>query len=293
MEKALPTPTRRTVLENATQRLEAAGVEDARRNAEWMLGDVVHTSRAMLYAYPERTVPPEAAAAFEAMLVRRLRREPLQYILGHTEFFGLRLQVTPAVLIPRPETEQVVEAALARLPAGGRVLDVGTGSGCIPLAIKQARPDATVYACDVSEAALDVARANAAAHRLDVTFFEADVRADAFAQEAPGDLDLLVSNPPYVTDADRDDLAPEVRDHEPALALFSGADPLLFYRLLTDRAGMLLAPGGAVVFETHAVHGAAVCDLLRAAGFADVTLREDLAGRPRIAVGKGNPKSKI
>lgn len=270
------------------RRLEEAGIGDARRNVEWMLGDLLHTGRAMLYAYPERPVPAGVAAAFEGLVERRLRREPLQYVLGYADFFGLRLRVSPAVLIPRPETEQVVEEALrlvAPVPAP-RVLDVGTGSGCIALALKHRRPDAAVYACDLSDAALDVARQNADAHRLDVAFFQADVLAPAFADAAPGGLDLLVSNPPYVVRDEAPSLAPEVRDHEPDLALYAGDDPLVFYRALARHAPALLAPDGWVVFETHATYGAAVCALLEGAAFRDVALRQDLAGHPRIATAR-------
>lgn len=283
--------TVRALMEDAVRRLEAAGIEDARRNAEWLLQDVLSSSRAMLYAYPERPVPPEARAAFEALLMRRLRREPLQYVLGHADFYGLRLRVTPDVLIPRPETEQVVEEVLRLLAPvpSPRVLDVGTGSGCIPLAIKHERPDAEVFACDVSERALEVARVNAAAHRLAVTFVQADVLAPAFAERMPHELDLLVSNPPYITRREASSLAAEVRDFEPHLALFAGDDPLVFYRAILRHARALLVPGGFVVFETHAEYGPAVRDLMAASGFAETTIRADLAGRPRIATGRWLP----
>ena len=280
--------TRRGLLEDAVRRLEAAQVAEARRNAEWLLGEVLHTGRAMLYAHPERPVSPEAAAAFEAMLARRLQNEPLQYVLGHADFYGLRLQVTPDVLIPRPETEQVVEEVLRLLGAvpSPRVLDVGTGSGCIPLAVRHERPDAEVFACDVSPAALAVARTNAAAHRLDVAFMEADLLAPDFPARVPARLDMLVSNPPYVAQDEAAELASEVRDFEPHLALFAGDDPLRFYRALVRHAPALLAPGGYAVFETHAAYGEDVCALLAAAGFGAVTLRRDLAGLPRIAEGQ-------
>lgn len=279
---------RRDLLETGTQRLQAAGVPEARRNSEWMLEAVLDCSRALLYAYPERLVPRPAVAAFGEMLARRLRREPLQYVVGFTDFYGLRLQVTPDVLIPRPETEQVVEAALALLRPlpSPRVLDVGTGSGCIPLALRQERPDAEVYACDVSPAALAVARANAEAAGLPVTFFEADVLAPSFTVHAPAGLDLLISNPPYIPQAEAETLEPEVRAYEPALALFAGDDPLRFYRVLVRHAGTLLRPGGLLVLETHADYGRAVCDLMQAAGLRAVRLANDLAGYPRIASGR-------
>lgn len=278
-------PARRDLMRTAVARLEAAGVPEARRSVEWMLEAVLGVSRAGLYAGAHEPVPPPAVAAFEAMLARRLQREPVQYIVGEAAFFDLRLTVTPAVLIPRPETEEVVEAALALLRgrAQPRVLDAGTGSGCIALALRHRRPDARVWACDVSPEALAVARENAAALGLPVTFFAADMRAPDFADRVPDALDLLISNPPYVPPAEAPTLAPEVAAHEPATALFTDADPLQFYRLLVRVAARRLRPGGAVVFETHAQYGEAVGGLLEAAGFEAVTVAADLAGWPRIA----------
>ncbi|HLT47354.1 MAG TPA: peptide chain release factor N(5)-glutamine methyltransferase [Rubricoccaceae bacterium] len=277
--------TRHALLEQTAARLEGAGIEDARRNAEWLLEEVLGASRAALYAHPEAPVSTGEALHVEALTARRIRREPLQYVLGHADFFGLRLRVTPAVLIPRPETEEVAEEALRHLE--GReapwVLDVGTGSGALALALKHRRPDAEVFACDVSEAALAVAADNAERLGLAVAFVQADVLDPAFVHAAPPSFDLVVSNPPYVPEAERATLAPEVRDHEPPEALFvPSADPLLFYRVLAARAPDLLRPGGALVVETHADHGGAVRDLFAGAGLEGAALRRDLAGRPRI-----------
>ncbi|MDX1531616.1 MAG: peptide chain release factor N(5)-glutamine methyltransferase [Rhodothermales bacterium] len=222
------------------------------------------------------------------MLRRRLRREPIQYVLGHADFYGLRLLVDPAVLIPRPETEEVVEALLRELEGqdGPWVLDVGTGSGAIALAVKHERPDAEVFACDVSADALDVAAANADRLGLEATFILADVLEPAFADGVPACFDVLVSNPPYVPDGERDAMEPEVRDHEPRLALFTGPDPLRFYRALTGHAERVLKPDGLLLVEAHADHAAAVRDLLGEARFRDVGLRKDLAGRDRIVWGR-------
>ncbi len=276
------------LLDDAVQALEAAGLSEARRAAMWLLGEVLGVGRAHLMAYPEREATPEQAGAFAAMLARRLQREPLQYILGYTDFYGLRLRLTPAVLIPRPETEQVVEAALGLLQGrpAPRVLDVGTGSGCIALVLKHERADAEVYACDVSPAALEVARANAEAHHLAVTFFLADVLASDFPDRVPKPFDLIISNPPYVAADEASVLPPEVRDYEPHLALFVGNDPLRFYRAIIDHAGAMLAPGGVLVFETHAHHAEAVCDLVAEVGFTQVQGAKDLAGLPRIVTAR-------
>jgi release factor glutamine methyltransferase len=244
------------------------------------------TGHARTALYPGATVTAEAAARVAAMADRRAAGEPVQYVLGHADFYGLRLAVSPDVLIPRPETEEVVEHALARLadtPAP-LVLDIGTGSGAIALAVAATRPDAVVFAADVSAAALAVARSNAERLGLAVTFVEADAFAPAFADRVPAAFDLLISNPPYVPQSERDGLQREVRDHEPALALFvDDADPLAPYRALAGHAARLLAPGGWLVAETHADHGAAVAALFAAAGLHDASVTRDLSGRDRVA----------
>ena len=282
------TPTWGSLLRDATQTLEAAEVPTPRRVASWLLGDLLGCSPARLLAYPERTATPRQAQALAPLLARCLQREPVQYILGYADFFGLRLRVTPDVLIPRPETEQVVEAALALLAdrVRPRVLDVGTGSGCIALALQHECPEAEVFACDLSEAALGIARANADTHRLAVTFVRADGLASDFPRHVPGLFDLVISNPPYLADDEADELEPEVRDYEPSLALFAGDDPLRYYRGIAGHAPALLAPGGLLVFETHAYHADAVRLLLAEAGFLDVHLKRDLAGHPRIVTAR-------
>lgn len=277
--------TVRSVLDDAVGRLADAGVDDPRRSAEWLLCEVLGTNRAGLYASLSSPVQGERASDFERMLRRRLRHEPLQYILGYTEFFGLRLDVTPDVLIPRPETEELVELALVCLEGRvhPRVLDVGTGSGCIALAVKKARPDAAVYACDVSSSALLVARRNADVNELSVDFREADVLHPGFVDRVPRALDLLVSNPPYVTREEAATLSEAVRSFEPHLALFAGDDPVVFYRHLARHGRRLLEDGGWMVLETHADYGELVADLLEeAGGYEAVELRQDLAGRDRM-----------
>jgi release factor glutamine methyltransferase len=216
---------------------------------------------------------------------RRAAGEPVQYIIGRVAFRGLTLDVTPAVLIPRPETEEVAGELLRRLEGRPEpwVLDVGTGSGAIALAVKQERPDAEVFACDVSPDALDVAAGNAERLGLDVAFAPADALAPGFPAGRPGAFDAVVSNPPYVPETERAGLQREVRDWEPPGALFvPGDDPLLFYRALATAALEMLKPGGVIVVETHADHGDAVRALFVAAGLENATLSRDLAGRDRI-----------
>jgi release factor glutamine methyltransferase len=282
--------THRALLDEGARRLAAAGVDDARREAEWLLADTLGEERALLYARPERPVPPEQAQRVRARLRRRAEGEPLQYVLGHADFFGLRLAVSPAVLIPRPETETLVQEALHVLAEGRRprLLDVGTGSGCIALALASERPDADVHACDVSAGALAVARANADACGCSgVRFYRADVLAEPFPRKGPADLDLLISNPPYVPDAEAEALPASVREHEPPTALFTGDDPLRFYRALAHRAPRMLASGGRLLLEAHAPYAGAVAALLRERGLANVTVTEDAFGRERI-VGAAN-----
>ena len=276
------------LLEDSLQRLIAAGIDDPRRNAEWLLCEALGMSRAGLYAASGEWVEPEAAMRFSEMLARRLRREPVQYVLGYTEFMGLRMTVTPDVLIPRPETEEVVEAALARLGARKTpvILDAGTGSGCIALAIKTIRPDAEVYACDVSGAALAVARRNAAAHDLAVTWIEADMLGEDLPDTVPAGLDLLVSNPPYVPEEEIPTLREEVRGWEPCAALIAPGDPLVFYRGLAQHGLRMIREGGWIVLEAHADYGGSVRRILEEAGYAEVCLEKDMAGRDRIVMGR-------
>ena len=278
--------TRRELLDDAVARLEEAGVEGARRSAEWIIEDATGATRTDLYSRPDVVVEPAEAALVERYVARRATGEPVQYVLGHADFYGLRLVVTPDVLIPRPETEEVVEAALEVVGDAPWVLDVGTGSGAIALALKLERPGAEVFAVDVSAAALEVAAGNAERLGLEVVLVRADALQPAFADEVPPTFDLIVSNPPYVPDAERHGLQLEVA-HEPDGALFvSDADPLVFYRALVGHALRLLHPGGWLVAETHADYGQDVGRLWREAGLVEVEVRPDLAGRDRIAFGR-------
>jgi release factor glutamine methyltransferase len=274
---------------DATRALDAAGIarEEGQRDAALLARSVLGWDEAQWIVRRHEAAPPDFTARFAAAIARRCRREPVAYILGEREFYGRAFRVTPAVLIPRPESESIVDEALAWLRSARPVpnpvvVDVGTGSGCLAITIAREYPKARLTAIDVSPAALDVARENAGRHGvLDrVTFLCGDLLAGV-----TGPVDLIISNPPYVPDTDRGTLAPEVRDFEPAQALFAGPDGLEVVRRLLRAAAEALRPGGRLIMEFGWGQADAVTRLV--AGTPDLTLllmREDLQRIPRVAV---------
>jgi release factor glutamine methyltransferase len=252
--------------------------DSPRLDAELLLAFAAERTRSSVLAFPERVLEAHVAAKFRALLARRARGEPLAYLTGEREFFSLPLAVTPEVLVPRAETELLVEAALAGFGAGAApaLLDLGTGSGAIALAIKQALPAARVTATDRSAAALEVARRNATRLGLDVRFVESDW----FAKLRGETFDVIVSNPPYVKSAEvTGPLA-----HEPRLALDGGADGLDAYRALLSGGGEHLAARGMVVLEHGAEQRPALAALAAEHGWRVAAAHDDLAGRPRVLV---------
>ncbi len=283
-------PSIRTQLDTAAGILAAAGIATARVDAEWLLAGVLGVGRFDAGLRGDRTLSAELAARFDAAVRRRARREPLQRILGWEGFRGLRIRLTDDVLVPRPETEMLVEWALELLAesrAGVRPLavDVGTGSGCIACALAAERPDLDVLATDVSPAAAKVARDNAAALGLG-----ARVRvlaADLLAGVGPAGATLVVSNPPYGSRALLASLEPEVSRHDPRAALDGGPDGLGLIRRIVAAGRAVLAPSGGLVLETAGgVQAAEVARLMRAAGYAGVAVRADLAGVDRFVAGR-------
>ena len=280
----------------AVDALRAAGVEDPRFDAEVLLAEATGWERARLVADPDAGVPAGAGRRFGEMVRRRLRREPVAYILGRRGFRNIELAVDRRVLIPRPETELLVEFALEREPA--TVLDVGTGSGAIALAIADELPACEVTATDTSAAALEVARANAERLGLGdrVRFLEGTV--PEAGGDAPGGegFELTVANLPYVAEGDWSTLQPEVTEWEPREALLAGPDGLDAIRALLstdggrsssrDAAGTTTAIGEAIALEVGEGQAEAVGDLLRSAGFASVGTRRDLAGIERVVWGQ-------
>ncbi|GGG44181.1 peptide chain release factor N(5)-glutamine methyltransferase [Hymenobacter glacieicola] len=228
-------------------------------------------------------VPADTLAALEPLQARLLRHEPLQYVLGVAYFAGLELEVTPATLIPRPETEELVALIVQeqRHRAGLHVLDVGTGSGCIPLALAQQLPTPHLTAVDVSGEALAVARRNAATCGVAIDFQQVDILWEQPVLGAP--LDVLVSNPPYVLEQERPLMRPNVLNYEPATALFvPNHDPLLFYRRIAELGQEMLAAGGALYFEINEQFAAETMAMLQALGYQQVEPRLDLFGKARL-----------
>ena len=269
----------RATLDAAEARLEEAGVESPRVDAEFLLAHVLGTTRSGLHADSRRELTDDEADGLDRLLTRRAAREPLAYVLGEWGFRRLTLKVDSRVLVPRPETEIVVERCLTRI-AGlpePRVLDVGTGSGAIALAIADEHRGARVTAIDASEDALAVARENAARAGLAVEL----VQRDLFEGLPEGPWDLVVSNPPYIPVDEIEGLGPEVREWEPRAAVVGAGTT----ESVARAALSVLRPGGALVLETAGGRAEEVADLLRELGYADVGVTDDLAGRSRVAEG--------
>jgi release factor glutamine methyltransferase len=272
------------VLRLSTAHLERHGSPTARLDAELLLGHALGLGRVELYTGFER--PPSEAELSDCreLIARRAKREPVAYILGRWGFRGLDLDVDPRVLVPRPETELVVDRCLALLDgvAGPDVLDLGTGSGAIALALASELPEAQVSGCDVSEDALDVARGNGERLGIGVEW----IRSDLFSGLDGRRFRLVVSNPPYVAEAELAGLDPEVRDWEPRGATVAGATGLEVIERIAAEARIALDPGGALVLEIGAGQAGAVAALLEGAGLADVGCQRDHAGIERIVWGR-------
>jgi release factor glutamine methyltransferase len=261
-----------------------APILNSRADATLLLRSVLDIPHAELLAYRERPLITAQTEQFNARIQQRRTGKPIQYITGEQEFFGLTFRVTPDVLIPRPETEHLVEAAIARLqnhPAP-RIADVGTGSGCIAVALAHALPHAEIVALDISTAALATAKQNAARNRVAqrIHFFESDLLSAVIEEQ----FDVIVSNPPYVSEKERKTLPVEVRDYEPAQALFAGPTGLEIYPRLIAQAAPLLAPDGWLLMEIGQGQRDAVASMLQA--WQSVEFLSDLQSIPRVAIAR-------
>jgi release factor glutamine methyltransferase len=300
----------RGALKEGMARLRSANVPSHTLSAELLLMHALGRDRAWLYAHPEEPLDAPNAEKYFALIARRAAGEPTQYLTGKQEFWSLDFEVTPAVLIPRPETEHVIEVALERLGARGikidmktgapspplRIADIGTGSGCIAVTLAHELPHAEIFATDISAAALEVARRNALRHGVTdrVRFLECDLLAALLpSAESPGhasahdaaetQFDLIASNPPYVARNEADSLAREVRDHEPHTALFGGESGVEIYARLIEQAGSLLRRGGILVLELGYNSADRVRAMLTAERrWVNISVTNDLAGIPRV-----------
>ena len=288
--------TRAELLHEVTQNLAGAGIQGAESTARFLVSELLDCPSAHLVAFGDQSVEATLVHRVRAAAARCARHEPVQYVTGWGYFRDLRLKVSPEVLIPRPETEQLVTLVLEQLVdrPSPSVLDVGTGSGCIALAIKQACPNAQVTGCDISIEALAIARSNAKSSGLDITLEKMDITDQANIRRlGRRSYDVIVSNPPYIPGTERDTLPPEIRDHEPAQALFCGDDPLKFYRALLGVAQSgALSQGGLLAVETHADWAKAVGVLFSSAGIQPATIYRDFAGHQRFVLAGGIKQAK-
>lgn len=270
----------------ATEALTDAGIDGARLDARLLMAHALGISAEKVFGHPERRLSPDEQELFDGLIKARSSRQPLAQIVGHREFWSLDFAVTPDTLIPRPDSETLIEAVLAAFPdkaADIEILDLGTGSGCLLLALLHERGAAKGVGIDISEAALHVAGANAGALGLDgrARFVAADWTVGLDDQR----FDAIVCNPPYIAEGDRSTLMPEVADHEPPQALFAGADGLDAYRTLVPAVAGKLKPSGSVFFEVGIGQADAVARMLKKSGFSDTAIARDLAGIGRCVQG--------
>lgn len=261
-------------------RLTEAKIPEAELDARLLLEEVCGTDRNDLLVHGDKEVPPEQCDRYVEYIQRRQKREPLQQITGYQEFMGLRFKVTPDVLIPRQDTETLVEEVMRYLHDGMHLLDMCTGSGCILLSLLKYSNDCEGTGCDISEKALKVAEENAEMLSLNASFVQSNL-----FENISGKYEFIVSNPPYIPTGVIPTLMEEVRDHEPVSALDGREDGLYFYREIVEKAGEYLYPGGMLFFEIGYDQAEKVSSLMREAGYQEVTVCKDLAGLDRVVYG--------
>lgn len=264
-----------------TEKLENTGIEEASLDARILLEEVCGTDRNYLLVHGEEPVSQQQEESYVNYIDKRSRHIPLQHILGYQEFMGLRFKVTSDVLIPRQDTETLVEEVMKNLHDGMRILDMCTGSGCILLSLLRYSNDCVGTGCDLSESALEIAKENADALGVEAEF----VHSDLF-ENVTGKYEIIVSNPPYIPSDVIPTLQEEVREHDPMMALDGREDGLYFYREIIDRAGEHMYPGGMLFFEIGCEQAEAVTEYMINAGYSDVTVCKDLAGLDRVVSGR-------
>ena len=275
--------TYREAVEFGTKCLTDAGVPDAALDAWYLLQMVCKIERSYYYVHGEEDITQDAHKEYEIAVQKRAEHIPLQYIIGEQEFMGLRFKVNSNVLIPRQDTETLVEQVLKIVKPGMKVLDLCTGSGCVLISVLKNAPELTGMGSDISKTALLVAKENAKLHEVDAEW----VRSDLF-DNITETFDVIMANPPYIPTGEILSLMPEVRDFEPENALDGGADGLDFYRKIAGQVKDYLNPGGYVYMEIGYDQGEAVSELMRNAGFTEVEVIKDLARNDRVVKGKGN-----
>lgn len=275
--------TYREAVEFGTKCLTDAGVPDAALDAWYLLQMVCKIERSYYYVHGEEDITQDAQKEYEIAVQKRAEHIPLQYIIGEQEFMGLRFKVNSNVLIPRQDTETLVEQVLKIVKPGMKVLDLCTGSGCVLISVLKNAPELTGMGSDISKTALLVAKENAKLHEVDAEW----VRSDLF-DNITETFDVIMANPPYIPTGEILSLMPEVRDFEPENALDGGADGLDFYRKIAGQVKDYLNPGGYVYMEIGYAQGEAVSELMRNAGFTEVEVIKDLARNDRVVKGKGN-----
>ncbi len=275
--------TYREAVEFGTKCLTDAGVPDAALDAWYLLQMVCRIERSYYYVHGEEDITQDAQKEYEIAVQKRAEHIPLQYIIGEQEFMGLRFKVNSNVLIPRQDTETLVEQVLKIVKPGMKVLDLCTGSGCVLISVLKNAPELTGMGSDISKTALLVAKENAKLHEVDAEW----VRSDLF-DNITETFDVIMANPPYIPTGEILSLMPEVRDFEPESALDGGADGLDFYRKIAGQVKDYLNPGGYVYMEIGYDQGEAVSELMRNAGFTEVEVIKDLARNDRVVKGKGN-----
>lgn len=275
--------TYREAVEFGTKCLTDAGVPDAALDAWYLLQMVCRIERSYYYVHGEEDITQDAQKEYEIAVQKRAEHIPLQYIIGEQEFMGLRFKVNSNVLIPRQDTETLVEQVLKIVKPGMKVLDLCTGSGCVLISVLKNAPELTGVGSDISKTALLVAKENAKMHEVDADW----IRSDLF-DNITETFDVIMVNPPYIPTGEILSLMPEVRDFEPENALDGGADGLDFYRKIAGQVKDYLNPGGYVYMEIGYDQGEAVSELMRNAGFTEVEVIKDLARNDRVVKGKGN-----